>query len=1856
MKTSLLLKRMMSPAIVVILIVLIVSSSCTRKPVRVSSAYREYVQAFTSGIISTRSTIKVRLTEDFIDTSATDSVYREEMFRFRPSIKGTTHWLDARTLEFCPSEPLQQDKQYTAKFFLSKAIKVPDSLSVMEFSFRTMKQEIEVSVGNLKPYINTDFSREQLTGRVVTADFAEDGDVEKVIEATQDGESLTITWSHNPKTHVHMFSVDTIRRGNSAGSVTVKWDGSPIDADNKGKTEIVVPSVNDFMVVTAEMIQDLERFILVRFSDPLLVSQDCDGLIRVGKYSGHRYTIDDNELRIYVPDVQGDNVNVTIDGAIRNVNGKKLERPWSAPVPVVNVKPDIRFAGDGCIIPSSNNFLLPFEAVNINAVDVRVIRIFEKNVLQFLQVNDISGQDELFRVGKIVLQKTIPLKGVVNYNQWNRYSIDLGELIKAEPGAIYTVKLSFKKKYSTFPCAGGESGVNPDEGLTVVSDIDAVNNKDWYYYSSYEDYSYDSEDGEDYNWNERNNPCNAAYYHDKSIRRNVFASDIGLIAKGGDGGRYNVYVTNIVTTSPENNATVKFYNFQMQPIAEVTTDGDGMAEATMKGKPFVVVAEKGKDKGYLRLTDGNSLSLSMFDVSGEIVNKGIKGFIYGERGVWRPGDSLYLTFILNDAANPLPAGHPVSMSLLNPSGQLVTRVVQQKSTGGFYAFRLVTDRNAPTGNWLAVVRVGSVSFQKNIKIETVKPNRLKIIFDFKTDRLIRDKIPDALLQVSWLTGAVAGNLKAEVNLTLTKSVTDFKNFPGYTFDYPGTGFTPENFKIFDGKLNAEGTAVIRPGINLTSMAPGVLKANFETMVFEAGGDFSVDRYSIPYYPYNSFAGISIPQESKTQRILYTDKAYTIPVANVTAEGTPVVSGTLRAEIFKLDWRWWWDDSEGGSADFVSGSNNILLDSMRVAITNGKGSFTFKTGHEDWGRYFLRVTDLKSGHMAGKIVYVDWPGYYRIPGGEKQAAAMLTLTADKEKYKPGDKMKVTFPSSKGGRALVTIESGSAVLKSFWVPATDGFTEVPVDITAEMAPNVYLFVSLLQPHAQTINDLPIRLYGVIPVLVEDPQSHLRPEIQAPAVMMPGSPVTLSVKEAGGKPMTYTIAVVDEGLLDLTRFKTPDPWSAFFAREALGVKTWDLFSMVMGAFSGELQRILSIGGDEEGNIKGSMKANRFKPMVKFLGPFELKKGEVSRHTFTMPQYIGSVRIMVVAGDKTGYGSAEKTAFVRKPLMVLGTLPRVLGPGETVKLPVSVFAMEKNIRDVSVKIIPDGFFTVNGAASTQLTFTAIGDKLAVFDLSVKEMTGVGHVKIIATSGKETAEYSVEIDIRNPNSPVSQVFDKAIPAGGSWSTTFSPIGIPGTNTASLEVSSIPPLNLEERLQYLITYPHGCIEQTTSAVFPQLYLGNLMELSPEEKASTERNINNGISMIRRFQVSNGGFSYWPGMPYADDWGTSYAGHFLLEAEKKGYTVPSGLLQAWKDYQRQKANTWVVNASYWNDDVVQAYRLFTLALAKSPETGAMNKLLERKDLTLIARWELAAAYSVAGKPEVAKRLIAQASTEPRNYQEMWYTYGSTLRDQALIVEVLCLLDMKTRAAPLVLEISKALSSASWYSTQATAFALMAVTEFSGNAKGKGLKGTWKVNNGGASSFETSSLVSVDKIPAKELKPGATLHVTNNGNSMLYSVLTLRGIPAPGQETAAANDLRIESAFQTLTGEKISGNQVIQGTSFIAVVTVTNPGIRGIYRQLVLTQVFPSGWEIMNARMSEVAEAKTPSAQFDYQDVRDDRVYTYFSLQPAEKKTFRVMLNASYLGRFYLAGTLCEAMYDHTVYARTAGNWVEVTGGE
>jgi alpha-2-macroglobulin len=540
---------------------------------------------------------------------------------------------------------------------------------------------------------------------------------------------------------------------------------------------------------------------------------------------------------------------------------------------------------------------------------------------------------------------------------------------------------------------------------------------------------------------------------------------------------------------------------------------------------------------------------------------------------------------------------------------------------------------------------------------------------------------------------------------------------------------------------------------------------------------------------------------------------------------------------------------------------------------------------------------------------------------------------------------------------------------------------------------------------------------------------------------------------------------------------------------------------------------------------------------------------------------------------------------------------------------------------------------------------------LKVEQATGIGKVRIVATSGSQKAEHTIEISIRNPNSTVTDVMEKVIQPGSTWTTGFRAPGIPGTNKGVLEISTIPPLNLDKRLSYLIHYPYGCIEQTVSSSFPQLYLAGFLELSENAKKETEQNILATIQRLKSFQLSNGGLAYWQGVQYADDWGTSYAGHFLLEAEQKGFALPVGFLPAWKEFQRQKAISWSYDASFFNNDLMQAYRLYTLALAKAPELGAMNKLLEKQDLSFSARWQLAAAYQVAGKHEMAVRLVNSLPTTVKPYCELNYTFGSDLRDKAMIVNVLCLIDMKTKAAPLVKEISAHLCDDEWYSTQATSFALLAIARFTGNTGGSGLRAALRLNAGQPQELESSRPVLSETIDVHPGKKGI-FQLVNKGKNILFARIILSGIPARGDTTSRASNLKISATFKSMTGMVLKPQLLTQGTNFIAEVSVTNPGLRGQYQQLALSQVFPSGWEVINARNSDLAHSNTVAAAFTYQDVRDDRVNTFFDLDPGQTKTFRVMLMAAYLGRFYLPATGCEAMYDNSISARLPGGWVEV----
>jgi len=1856
-------KLLFRTGIVISFLLIILFSNCEkkgRKDQTINPAFNPEIAAFTSGVIPSESTVLIRLSADYTGEINTDNAIGMRIFDFKPAVSGEAYWKDSRTIEFRPEKSFPSGQEYNVKFRVSSLFPEKKDVNDFTFSFSIIPLDISVEFTGLKTQSITDLRWNEIQGKVITTDRVAGEDIENVVQAIQNGAKLTINWQHDPEGRSHEFAIDSVFRSEKREVVDLSWNGKSLGSKVKGSMKYEIPALSEFSLLETKIIQHPEQYIQLLFSDPIKTDQYLNGLINLGNSTGLRFTIENNMIRVY-PDVrQTGIIEMIIEPGIKNILGFSLQAGTRAELNFEALKPAVRLIGQGVIMPQSDGLLFPFEAVNLKAVEVKVIRIFEDNVAQFLQINDLDGGYELKRAGRLIAKKTVILATdrPVNYGEWNAFAIDLSNFIKAEPGAIYRVELGFTKKHSLYDC--GDNSPEKDENLTEIGeDENAINENDLSYWDAvnghYEyDYNYDYD--YDYEWEERDNPCSDSYYGQRrKVARNILASNLGIIVKSGNDKSLLIAVTDLVSTEPINGVKLELYNFQQQLLETLETDNEGFAKINLRDTPFKKKKKKGEQRGYLKLYEGASISLSQFDVSGNAVIKGIKGFIYGERGVWRPGDSLFLSFILEDKYKILPENHPVSFELYDSRGKISSKSVFTRGVNGFYIFKTATNQDAPTGNWRLEVKVGGLSFSSRVRIETVKPNRLKIKLEFPDEELHSDDLQNkAKLQVNWLHGSPASNLEASVSVNFSIMETLFAGFDNYIFSDPSKVFNSGEKEIFRGNLNEQGFVTFTPEFYVKGNSPGKLKATFISRCFENGGDFSIDQFSIPYSPYKNYIGLKTPAGDSNGFHL-TDTMQKFEIISLDEYGKLIDIKGLEVNVYKLDWRWWWQSSGENLASFTGSSYNKPVFQKIINTTLGKAKFEFKIAYPEWGRFLVRISDPEGMHSTGKITYFDWPGWVsREKRNDPQAASILTLSSDKKKYNVGETATITIPTGHSGRILFSLENGTKVLDHHWILATGKETTFSFPVTSQMAPNIYLNVSLIQPHGQTNNDLPIRMYGVIPIFVEDPETHLEPVISMPDVLKPESEVEIQITEKNNKTMAYTLAVVDEGLLDLTRFSTPDPWKSFYSRVALGVKTIDLYDWVLGAYGGRIDGIFSIGGDEEGEGKGKAKVNRFKPMVRFIGPFVLEKGKKNTHKINVPNYVGSVKVMVVAGNSGAYGNAEKVCPVRNPLMILATLPRVLGPGETISIPVTVFAMEEQIKKVNIRLESNEFFEIEETEKT-IEFKSPGDMTVEFKARIKAQIGIGRVKIIAKSGKEEAKDEVELEIRSPNPEITVQHYGVLEAGETWNKQFDLPGITGTNRTDLEVSSLPPVDFGRRLKYLLSYPYGCMEQVTSAVFPQLYLSDVMETDQQLKDFTERNLKAGIQKLQTFQLSTGGLGLWPNSTAENDWGTSYAGHFMLEARKKGYTVSGDWLKKWISYQKKTARAWSGKRyeSKWEQkslELSQTYRLYTLALAGEADLGAMNRLREKIDLDVSARWQLAAAYALAGQQQTSLELVKNLTTEIPEYNDTYYTYGSNLRDKGFILQTLTLLNKKDEAVPIMQYISEKLSSESWYSTQTTAVCLMAVSQYAGTGNtSKSLSFDYSLNGGEKRHAATNNSYSSVRVEYEKEVSGK-VNVKNTGTGILFVRLSLHGIPAAGKEESSSQNLKLVVDYKDLSGKEIDVKKLSQGTDFIAEVTVFNPGTMDYYQNLALTQIFPSGWEIQNQRLFESSLGNYSNPL--YQDIRDDRVYSFFDLNRNGTKKFAVKLTATYKGRFYLPGVLCEEMYRGDVRAVEKGGWVEV----
>lgn len=1794
-----------------------------------------FITSHTSGVISAQSDIRIVFTAP---PQKTDR--KTNLIRLEPTVRGSEKWLDDRTLVFTPNRPLNAGDRHTVYLRLGDIFDVPNTLREVSFGVTVMHQDLDLTIDDIILSQQNDYT---LKGTVLTADASDLTTIQRTLQARLDGRIAQISWPESSSKRAFPFEIKNVSRAEFATSIDLNWNGNALGSRTTGKKSIPIPPKSTFSLIHWQVHYSQNPHIELIFSDNLEARQNLSGIIRLGDQDQLHTLVQGNRIRIFFSDAESSQQKLFIDQSLRNSDGHRLSEPIELDVQLRQIRPELRLAGRGVIIPSSGSMLVPFESIGLGAVDVQVIRIFENNIPQFLQTSALSDQNEMRRVGQPIAQRTIALSslGTFNPNQWSSFALDLKEFVTAEPGAIYSVTIGFRPHHRAMVCPGETA---PANFAGLETDHWLLNPEDeQMWWDNYEYFWWHP----DYNWRERENPCaNTFYSRDRWVTRNLLASNFGIIAKGNDNHAYDIFITDLNDVSSQRNVDVAVYDFQHQLIEKKQTNRDGHAQFNLEREPFLVVANDGKNKGYLRLESGRSLSLSTFDVSGSEVQRGLKGFLYGERGVWRPGDSLFVSLILEDIENRLPASHPVHFELRNPFGQLVQRKTVAGNNNGLYIFRTKTEQSSPTGLWSVTAHAGGTYFSRSLRIETIRPNRLDIqlshdreLYSPRNRRLTGD------LNVAWLHGAPASLLNTDISLSFTPRQLDFPSLPGYSFNDISQSFSFDEIKIFDGQLDAIGSTRFQYALPQLQQAPAKLRGTLVTRVFENSGNYSFRTQTFDYLPYSGFVGLKLPEADPLTGGLSPNTSYSIQLASVNEDGNPLQANALEVTVYELGWRWWWQQPGQGLGMYFS-SEYIEPVQRNVVSTDrqGRASVNINTG-EMFGRILVKVTNPATGHSASQLAFVGYS--WSDDDNNAVGPARLSLKSDKQTYQKGETARITFPGADASKALVSLESGTSVLKTFWVNTKAGENTVDIHLTSEMSPNVYAHVMLIQPQASMQNDLPIRMYGVIPLMVEDRDTFLSPLITTPSEIEPNSTLRVQVSEENRRGMSYTLAVVDEGLLSLTNFKTPNPHGHFFAREALGIKTWDMFDLVTGPFTGNMSRILAIGGDMDATDSAQdAEFTRFRPVVHFSGPYHLPAGATQTHDIDIPNYVGRLRVMVIAARDGSYGSAEKHVNVRQELMVLSTLPRVLGPGEILEIPVTVFTGAETSGNIAVNLEASERITLLESAHKTLRLSANGQATTFFRVQVKENIGEASIKVRAASGNKRAEDTTQIMVRNPNPPVTLLHDQIIQAGTTWELRPELPGIEGSNAVTLELSTIAPLDLDRRLRFLIDYPHGCLEQIISSVFPQLYLSDFTELSEAQSSRIQQHVTQVIREIQTYQIPDGSLAYWPGRREVNDWSNIYALHFLIEAERKGYHVPGVMKSSLVTSIRAKALNWRISQQQ-DDLLIQSYRLYALALNGTPELGAMNRLREQQGLANTVRWQLAAAYQLAGQPEAAIHVTRQAGVTVQQFREFGNTFGSTLRDQAIILESLSLMNRRDEATTLARTISNRISSSEWLSTQETAFALIAMGAYlSGMQLSEELVASFEY---GSDSGTVRSSLPIASIP---LEPSNNaLKVSNDGSGEVHARVIVQGIPATQNEFAASSNLRIEVRYFALDGTEMEPNQLIHGTDIISEVSVTHPGVLERYSEMALVQIVPSGWEIQGNLLQDERFEQAPFP-FSYQDIRDDRILTYFNLNPGETKVFRNRMNASFAGNFYLPPVSAYAMYDESVFARTNGRQVEV----
>ncbi|MGB4958312.1 MAG: MG2 domain-containing protein, partial [Saprospiraceae bacterium] len=1261
----------------------------------------EHFMAATVGVISTNDPLRYVLKEPL--SSPVDEGVLQKVITLSPTTIGKVTLSNNTILTFTPDETLRPDATYTVYINL-KSLDSKRFNKNIEYQIKTLAQDMKVEREGL--IINDDASVSIMLG-VKTADKVNPDKLKTCFKS--DASSIEII-ERAPMNYEMEFRFS----GGMKKESMITYDGNNIGCTVKGTVELFDLNTKVFGVVyTHHNVQD--KTFNIYFSQRLNKQMDLTGLLKV-QNNNASYTIKNNVLTIFLGEIRDQNiVNITIDKSIRSTEGKSLFTNHSFDINVQVDSPEAQFVSDGNYFPSEGDFKIPIKTRALEKLRIVVIEIKQENVMHYLAWQSLTYADyyNLRMYGKPVFDQIVPLnQGIRDNEGWTVHGIDMSDRIQKNPGSIYHISMDIAPELTTLSC---RSDLKKYKINSQIPSIDFFTKKDHYYNDYYQYY-------EDYDWEESNDPCKVAYYLNKQPANKLFiCSDFSVIAKKA-GKNYHIAFIHLMDLSHVSGADITLYNLQAEKIATLRTSSDGFANfENIQDDAAVLKIEKDRHVTYLALDPNDSNSLTEFDISGERSATDTEFFVYTDRDVWRPGDSIYVDLMVNKSDSDIPDGMPAVMYFYNQDNMIIDQQVQEirLSTQQIYSFTLSTPANAKTGNYRCIFQVGPKTIRKNIRVETIKPNTAEVVYTFDdiVDKTIYSDHISGSLTAKYLTGFEISKANIKASARGRKISQPFDKYRDFVFDVMDNTNSDNNFDILDAMTNERGFATFAGDQNLKSFNSPI-NVSIETETILPGGGTNKEGKSIIVSPFESYVGAKRKEGSGWSGNHTFTENIEVSVVNLTDRGKPATKSNNISYILQQHIESWWVDkyrlrSSGNfvSADFwkdVPGSSGNLN-------IKGNGKITFPKGKLGKGAYKLTMTDETSGH-ASQVYFTVYDGIENIPGSQPYIVEFQT---DKDEYKTGETVKVNLPDINGAKALISIERGNRVIAQSWhtLSASNNVIDLPTNM--DWSPNAYIHVTIVQPYKNENNDLPIRMYGIKHVKMDGSASQLKPIASIPDKLESNRSYTFTVSEDEGRPMEYTLALVDEGLLNLTGFGTPDPAKHFNGKFPLLVKTWDIYKYLIAYFRGKFAGIISIGGDDAYNPDAIAEVNRFKPVAIHQGPFKLSKGGKNTHTVSIPNYIGKVRLMVVACNDHNFGKTEKFIPVKNPLMVQSQFPRTLNVSDKLQLPITILRDDASIATANLSAAADASMVKGFTANKALTFNGKNQLTHTYYIEVLNKTG---------------------------------------------------------------------------------------------------------------------------------------------------------------------------------------------------------------------------------------------------------------------------------------------------------------------------------------------------------------------------------------------------------------------------------------------------------------------------------------------------------------------------------------------------------